>query len=50
MHRPVDDEGVLEAEGTGEVLDQLVRHGSFWDSLDQSEPLTITIDPAEASP
>jgi hypothetical protein len=42
--RDAVEEGEVEADGAGEVIEHIARHG-WWDSFDQDEPVTITVEP-----
>ena len=45
MLRTYEDDGVIEAEGMGEALNELVHRGAYWDVLDTDHPLTLEIEP-----
>lgn len=39
--------GEVTAEGAGEAVEHVVNHG-WWDSFDQDETVTITVEPVDA--
>jgi hypothetical protein len=42
--RGAEESGVVDADGAGEAIEQVLRHG-WWDSFDQDQPVTLTVEP-----
>jgi predicted transcriptional regulator len=45
--RDAVETGEVDAEGAGEVVEHIAHHG-WWDSFNQQEPVTITVEPIDA--
>lgn len=42
--RSAEEIGEVDAESAGEAVERVVNQG-WWDSFDQDEPVTITVEP-----